>query len=172
MSETGRVRPGAIVGSVVAALVVAAWAAGASTPLPPTCSAADAQRGGILVSAGWGTDDQPGYARYCGPARAVVRVGGKSFTFKGGHCTSQRARFGVLWNGIGTAPPGRGFWVLLQGGRRAGRNEISDGELQLNGRVLVPKGTAIVAKSLKSATFSLATRGASPTKVTGSWTCG
>jgi hypothetical protein len=100
-----------------------------------------------------------------------VRVGGRSFTIKGGHCTSGRGRFGVIWNGIGAAPPGRGFWLLLQQGRRPGRIDISDGELQLNGRVLVPKGTAIVAKSLERGTFSLVTRGPSPVKVTGSWTC-
>ena len=155
------------------ALAMGAWAAEAAVPLPPECSAADTQRRAILFSGGWGTDDKPGYSRYCGPGRAVVRVGGKSFTLKGGRCTSRRAGFGVLWNGIGNAPPGRGFWFLLERANRPGRNDIIDGGVELPGVTpahTTGRGTAIVAKSLKSATFSL--KGPSQTKITGSWTCG
>ena len=156
--------------SITVLLMLAGWAAGASTPLPPNCSG---ERPAFRFSGGWGSDDQPGYVRYCGPARVVIQVDGRSFTINGGHCTAQRVRFGVLWNRIGEAPTGRGFWLLLDPRNRPGRIGIADAEIQLPGvglRAPTATGTATVAHGLKSATFSLRTGGG--LKFTGRWTCG
>jgi hypothetical protein len=158
--------------NVAGLLMLAGWAAGASAPLPPKCSPADTQRLAFLFSGGRGTDDEPGYMRYCGAGRVVMRVEGKSFTIQGGSCSTRRARFGLLWNRIGEAPVGRGFWVLLEPGNRPGRIDITDGEIQLPGILSVAAptiGTAIVAKGVMSAT-TLSVGGV--TKVTGRWTCG
>jgi hypothetical protein len=114
----------------------------------------------------------PGYERYCGPGRAVLRVGGKSFTIKGGNCSGNlnRRSFGLMGYG---GLPGKGFWFRLAptGGRwyvRPGSNTIMDGEVHLPGFTSLPhQGTAIVSKDLKSATFSVG----SPPRVTGSWRC-
>jgi hypothetical protein len=148
--------------SVAALLMLAGWAAGASPPLPPKCSLADAQRPGALVHSG-------SYLRYCGSGRAVVRVGGKSFTINGGRCTSRRVGFGVL----GTSR-GRGFSLVLDHHNWPGRNAIIQMTFQLPG-VSIPNipntGTAIKSKDLESATFSIGTPG-HPARITGSWICG
>jgi hypothetical protein len=157
--------------SVAGVLMLAGWAAGASAPLPPKCSAQ--QGSAFAFSGGWGTNDKPGYAAYCGPGKAVIQVEDKSFTIQGGHCTARRVRFGYLWNGVGEAPAGRGLWLLLEPRNRPGRIGIADADIQLPGigrRAPTATGTAIVAKGLKSATFSLRTGGG--IKFTGRWTCG
>lgn len=109
----------------------------------------------------------------------MLRVGGKSFTVKGGTCARgmNSVGFGLVgYDGV----RGSGFWVRLQPAgsdahplwyMRPGRIPIIDGEVQLRGfRSLPHTGTAIVAKDLKSATFSLG--GSSPPTITGSWRCG
>ena len=77
-------------------------------------------------------------------------------------------------NGYGGLP-GKGFWVRLRAqapwNLRPGRMPIIDGEVQLPGFSSLPHtGTAIVAKDVKSATFSLGSP--SQTRITGSWRCG
>lgn len=95
-------------------------------------------------------------------------MGGKSFTIESGSCTSRRVHFGLLGNVTG----GRGFSFLLEHPNRTGRNDIIQASVQVNGlSVGGPVGTAIVAKGLKGAAFSLVA-GAGGTEVTGSWTCG
>ena len=160
----------AIVVVSVACLAVGVCAAGAATPTPPQCSASDTQRH-VTVETG-------SYTRYCGPGRAVLRIGGKSFTMKSGNCSGRlnRRSFGFFGHG---GVPGTGFWVRLEpvvaksGGQRwfvrPGRVGIMDGETQLPGFTSLPhQGTAIISKDLKSATFSLSGGGV---KITGSWTC-
>ena len=102
-----------------------------------------------------------------------MRVDGKSFTITGGSCNMRagRVRFGVVWNGVGEAPAGRGLWMLLEPGNRPGRIDIADGEIQLPGllRVAPTVGTAIGAEALMSATFTVSV--GRVTKVTGRWTC-
>ncbi len=162
----------AIVTIGVLALVLG-WAAEAGVPTPPSCSSADAQRRAILFSGAYSTGGS-GYSRHCGPGRAVVRLRGKSFTIQGGRChgnilSPRWVYFGLLAQ---QSPGARGFSVVVEPGNRPGRNKISDSIVQVDGLNLAPTGTAIVAKGLKSATFTLFTRGPSRTKVTGSWTCG
>ena len=102
-----------------------------------------------------------------------MQVNGRSLTIQGGSCSARRVRFGVLWNRVGEAPAGRGIWLLLEPGNRPGRTDIADGEIQLPGmsRVAAPTiGTAIVAKGLMSATFTVSVGRAA--MVTGRWTCG
>ena len=169
----------AIVTACLAALALGALAAEAAAPIPPKCSALNTQRHATLYTEGLypGPATRAGYIRYCGPGRAALRVGGKSFTIKGGNCSGRlnRRSFGLMGYG---GLPGKGFWfrlapVVTTGGRqrwyvRPGRNTIMDGEVHLPGFSSLPnQGTAIVSKDLKSATFSLG----SPPRITGSWTC-
>lgn len=166
----------AIATASLIALTTGAWAADTAAPAPPKCSALNTQRHGRLVTGAWNSGG-PGYVRYCGPGRAVLRVGGTSFTIKGGTCRAGQAsmRFGLLGYG---GLPGKGLVARLQPAGtdahprwyiRAGRIPIVDGQVQLPGfRSLPHHGTAIVSKDLQSATFSLG----SPPRITGSWTCG
>lgn len=163
----------AAVALVVLAAAFAAVAAGgthsaggtSAGPTYPRCSAA---RHGFAVS--------PGFFRFCGPGRAVLRVQGKSFTFKRGRCTSTRAEFGRFARDPSNYPLGRGFVLVLEHRQhRSGPNPVIDGAYQLPGVDLneTPTGTAIIAKNLKSATFSVVTTGPSgPITITGSWRCG
>jgi hypothetical protein len=154
--------------SLAALLMLAGWAAGASPQLPPQCSPADTQRGRILHSEEFKAGGLWS-ARYCGPGRAVVRVGGKSFTIRGGRCTSRRVGFGQLGN------EGRGISLVLGHTNRPGRNDVIDGLIQLPGvssaKTSAYPGTVIKSKDLKSATFSIGPRG-QPARITGSWICG
>ena len=152
-----------VTSSVVVALLVVGWAAGASPRVAPECSPAKAQRGGLE---GFRTDEAWSI-RYCGRGRAVLRVEGKSFIVQGGRCTSRRVGIGA----IGAVTDARGFWFLLEDANRSGRNEIIDGDIDLPGFEFVDgvTGTATVAKGLNTATFSV-WWGAM--KVTGRWTCG
>ena len=156
-------------------LLLGAWPADAAAPIPPKCSALNTQRHATLRTGG--LYPQHWYERYCGPGRAVLRVGGKSFTIKGGNCSgnANRRSFGL----IGYGGAGKGFWfrlapVVTDSGRdrwyvRPGPVTIIDGTVQLPGFDSLPgnRGTAIISKDLESATFSLGT----PSKITGSWTC-
>jgi len=154
--------------TVAALLVLAGRAAGASPRLPPQCSPADTQRGRILHSDEFEAGG-PWSARYCGPGRAVVRVGGKSFAIRGGRCTSRRVGFGRLGN------EGRGISLVLKHANRRGRNDIIDGIIQLPGVRLPDKtpvtGTVITSEDLERATFSIGKPG-HPARITGSWICG
>jgi hypothetical protein len=156
-------RVGIVTTSLAALVMLAGWAAGASPPLPPKCSSADAQRPGALVHGG-------SYLRYCGSGRAVVRVVGRSITIKGGRCTSRRVGFGVL----GSGPHARGFSLVLDHHNVPGRNAIIDGFIQLPGVSFATTpvtGTAIRSKDLERATFSIGKPG-HPARITGSWICG
>ena len=161
--------------SVAALLMLAGWTDEApGPPLPRKCSSADTQRRATLFSGAYrNPDGGGGYARFCGPGRAVVRVGVKSFTIQGGRCDlkspSPRVHFGLAGNG--SAKPMTGFAAVLERGTRPGRNRIIDSSVVVGGASPAgpSTGTAIVAKGLKSATFSI---GRAPTRVTGSWTCG
>ena len=160
-----------MVAAGVVALALGAWAAEAAAPIPPNCSALNAQRHGRLVTGGWNTGG-PGYVRQCGPGRAVLRVGGESFTIEGGSCRGRLngRNFGLIGYG---GLPGKGFFLHLglTNGRwyvRPGRVDIIDGEVQLPGFDSLPhQGTAIISKDLMSATFTLG----SPPRITGSWKC-
>ena len=153
----------ALVTASLAVLALGGWVAEAAAPLPPKCSGLNTQRHATL--------NVEGYTRFCGPGRAVVRVGGKSYTIEGGNCSGRlnRRSFGLM----GTDLPAKGFWFRLAqtNGRwyvRPGRNTIMDGEVQLPGLRAVPyPATAFISKDVKSATFSLG----SPPRATGSWTC-
>jgi hypothetical protein len=150
-------------------LVAGAYAETAAS-LGPTCSASAIRNERTLR--------EGSYARYCGPGRAVLRVDGNLFIIKGGTCRRGMGSVGFGLNGH-LGGPATGIWLRLQPegsdgvppwNIRAGRNTVIDGEVQLPGIASLPHtGTAVVAKDLKSATFSLG-RQAKP-RITGSWTC-
>ena len=150
----------AILASCVALLIVivsVTVVARIPAATPPKCSASDTQHHRTLHGTA---------TRFCGPARAVMRIEGKSFTITGGSCSGNRGsvRMGVL--------PGKGFRVYLwfKGfeHRRPGRNPIIDGTVELPGFSSLPhQGMSIFSTDLESATFSLG----SPPRITGSWRC-
>jgi hypothetical protein len=156
-----------IVAACVVVLVAGAWKR-TTASVGPTCSASATRNEQTLR--------ERHYARYCGRGRAVVRVDGKMFVIKGGTCHRRGGGvgFGLIEDGGRRA---RGIWLRLQPvgdalfvNVVAGRNKVIDGEVQLPGFPSLPHtGTAIVAKDLRSGTFSLG----SPAKprITGSFTC-
>ena len=104
---------------IVAASVVAlavAWAAEAAAPIPPKCTALNTQRHATRYTEGLypGPATRPGYIRYCGPGRAVARVGGTSFTIEGGNCSGRgnRRSFGLM--GYAAAYAGKAFGSALR----------------------------------------------------------
>lgn len=148
---------------VLVALALGAGSAMAAGPDVPTCS--------LLATQHHWTLRKGAYNRYCGPGRVVAQVGGKTLVITGGACDLGNGRIG--FGVIGFGAPGRGIWLRMEEGwtpRQSGRFGISDGNIQLPGfRPLPHTGTAIIAKDLKSATFTL---GSTSPRVTGRWTCG
>lgn len=99
---------------------------------------------------------------------------GNAYVIEGGRCHGNRPSprwmyFGLLANRF---PGARGFSVVVVPSKRPGRNKIIDSIVQLNGRNLAPTGYALVEKDFKTGTFSIVTKGPSPLKITGSWSCG
>ena len=160
----------------VSALLLMAWTTKAASPTPPRCTAADARRNA--------THFESPYTRFCGPARGVVYLIGKSYTVRGGHCTplqSPRKKrhllTGITIGLIADAPaaPGRGIWLLHLQVTRPGPVQIDDSEIEVPGTRVAASGTVLVGTALKSGSFFLYGRDASgPTGVTlaGTWTCG
>lgn len=155
-----------------ALMLVGGTAAGA-TPTPAKCSPADTRREATLTT-GVFRRGGTAYATFCGPGRAVVRLGGKSFAIQGGHCGApgslRLVAFGVIANGP-LYPGATGISIVLKPGEQPGRVNVTDSIIQVAGLDVAPTGTAVVAKGLDSGTFRLVTRGSVQTPVTGSWTC-
>jgi hypothetical protein len=99
----------ALVSSV---LLVTAASAGARSPAaqlpaPPQCSSADNSKHAWLhVPTPGLPGGHPLYVRFCGPARAVVRVRGKTFDIRGGSCddTSGYETIGIGLHAFARAP--------------------------------------------------------------------
>jgi hypothetical protein len=163
-------------------LVATAWASGSSAP-PPECSAADTLKRVTLFA--------PPYARACGPARAVVRVGATTYVMRGGYCrrldtqpTDALARYGVtvgLFTNRPTGAPGYwrrravgrsiAFWWVQPKPARAGRFEIAETSVEVPGSpALAAGGFVTVPRGLNSGTFSFVDSG-SATRITGSFRC-
>jgi hypothetical protein len=159
-------------------LLLPAWSTASPPPGPPRCSAADTRHNAILRA--------NGYQRFCGPARAVVYLNGKTYRVQGGFCLPRqstlekaRRRFGGISIGFFPAkaglPPGRGvdFWWLPPS-TRAQATTIDDSEIEVPGTAVAASGIVVVGKKLKGGWFSLYGRdGSGPTGplVSGSWTC-
>jgi|SRR4249919_2250423 len=155
-----------------------AWTTKAVSPTPPRCSAADTRRNAFL----WNSL----YSRFCGPARAVVHLNGKTYRIRGGHCLPRRSprtktkrrRLNGMEIGLladSPAPAGRGISLIHWMATQPRPVTIEDSEIEVPGTRVAASGTIIVGKGLKGGTFSLYSRDASgPTGVTltGSWTCG
>jgi hypothetical protein len=144
-----------------------------SVSIPPKCSTADTEQRAALRTGA--------VTRFCGPASAVVRVRGKSFTIRGGHC-GKSGRYRWLWFGLINGRPtatrnrvlgAKGLSLVLSPGDRPGRVKVIDGIFQVTGRNLGAFGSATVAKGLKGGTFAVVgSRRPVPEHFTGSWNCG
>ena len=119
---------------------------------------------------------KPGWWVQCGPARAVVTVGGATYTIPHGTCHGHavgRPDFGVYSQ---SAKPHIGFGLRLDA-VRAGRVTVSDGELDVvPGFRVALSGSAHLDAGLRSGSFTMHARGADSQlaggPITGHWTCG
>jgi hypothetical protein len=158
-------------------MLAAGWTTDRRPPLPDACSATNIKHH-MKVKLGV-------YTRFCGPASVVVRVNGKSFTIRAGHCSIDRVfpgpyghtrwfDFGLIdMSGSRTTSNSKGFSLVINPGDRAGRAEVIDGIIQLTGKDLAARGTATLTKGAKGGTFSVVGLGVpQPQRFTGSWSCG
>jgi hypothetical protein len=151
-----------------------------STVKPPTCSSADTRRNATLLAP---SPTAAIYLRFCGPARAVLRIGTSRYVIKGGHCvrgtnlpTAGPRLGGIAIGLISDAPkPGRGILLWWDPPfTNVGRLQIDDSEIEIAEMRVAASGTVIVGEDLNSGRFLLYGRDASgPTGplVRGSWSC-
>jgi hypothetical protein len=178
----------ALAASSALLLMATGWHTGPDSLTPPQCSAADTKQQKTLLVPSTGN---PVYIRYCGPARALVRVKGRAYRIRGGRCirgalgapkrTSKRIFAGIAIGLIANPParPGLGisFWWDPPS-TRPRRVTIDDSEIEVPGRRIAASGAVVVGRKRNVGdvgTFRLYGRtGAGPTgdRVTGSWTCG
>jgi hypothetical protein len=165
----------------VLALLLVAWADGRSEASPPRCSPADSRKG-VTLPSGKGVHDAPLYLRSCGPARAVVRLNGKTYVIRGGWCwrewvvSGDRTRRAFRGVNVGLlanrpAPPARGisFWWDKRV-TRPGRVMVAESAIELPGVRLSGDGPVTIAKGLNSGTFRFVDR-TSPASLSGSFSC-
>ncbi len=151
--------------------VLTGWTAHGDVAVPRNCTTVDTRQRAVL-SIGVDSNGGPAYTRFCGPARAVVKVRGVSYQINGGHCGQHSDPTRWVWFGLiknGDRPGARGLSLVLEPGNVAGSVKITDSIVQVAGLDLAPGGTAVVGDGLKSGTFVGAWNG---TRVTGSWVCG
>jgi hypothetical protein len=187
--------------AVTAAAVVVASSAGSGQsarghlPVRPTCSAAvnDSRARTPFAHSGsppWTihvpVPGLPGghllYLRFCGHARALVRLHRMVFRISdGGHCvrTAGYEEVAVGVEADAPAPPGTALLIEVHSGR-AGRFRTGETPVLVLAAIQLPgvrqepgtglSGTITIARSLQAGTFAL--RLHDGTSVTGSWTCG
>jgi hypothetical protein len=158
-------------------LLLPAWSTASTSPGPPRCTARDTRHNNIARA--------NGYQRYCGPARAIVYLNGKTYRIRGGFCvpkrpgypTSPRRRLGGVAIGFFTRFEEAGLGVTFWWERPSTHAEaitIDDSEIDVPGTKVAGSGTVVVGKRLNGGWFALYGRDASgPTGplVSGSWTC-
>ena len=154
-------------------LLLSAWTSANPATVPRACSPTDKQTRAVLTTGSY-SKGGPGYARFCGPGRAVVRIGERSFTIRGARCGKRGHQrwlyFGLLANGTSHQSDARGFSIVTEPGDRPRRARVIDSILQVTGVELVPVGTTIVARGLNSGTLALVVPGTGE-RVTGTWAC-
>jgi hypothetical protein len=175
----------ALAASWVLLLMATGWRTGPVSLTPRQCSAADTKQQKTLVLPSTGN---PVYFRYCGPARALVRVNGRAYRIRGGRCIGDALgvpkrtsnRIAAIAIGLLAPPPARPrlgivFWWDPPSTRQR-RVTIHESEIEVPGRRIAASGAVIVGRNVGDVgTFRLYGRaGAGPTgdRVTGSWTCG
>jgi hypothetical protein len=163
-----------LAGLGISVAVFTGWTSAATSVAPPrACTAADAGERAVLFADGSAPASQGhAYMRFCGAARAVVRVGGATYSIKGGRCGNRDAQTRWLWFGLltdGSRPGAEGLSLVLNPANRDGRTRVGDSILQVGGLNLAPRGTAVQRDGLRVGTFTATWQG---TQVTGSWVCG
>lgn len=155
-------------------------------PAPPRCSAANTRHNAILRVDN-PTTHEPLYVRYCGPARAVVSVNGRTYTVRGGLCfplrsarlRTPRQRLEAVAIGMIANPPATrvrevNFWWAPPTTTVAHRAfMMAEYDIHIPGRdyyTVNGPGTGVVGKRLNGGTFKI--EDSTGEEITGSWTCG
>jgi hypothetical protein len=146
------------------AAALAAWGAGAAASLhTAACTAGVKTVGGANVRT------------FCGPAKATVKIGGKTLSFKNGKCEKLSGYYTVNIGSITLplAKPKYSYFGLTTTKKRGGTYSVKDVPLvwQTPGkRFALWKGSVKISSSMKSGTFSGTTLEGSQ-KASGSWSC-
>jgi hypothetical protein len=114
--------------------------------------------------------------RFCGPARATVRLGGRRYTFASGRCKVDRtARLYVVDIGVATEPPARPtsrYFSVRSKKLTPGVTTTGAVALIVNRRwYTVAPNTITLSARMKSGTFRGGLLFGSGT-ASGSWSCG
>jgi hypothetical protein len=109
---------------------------------------------------------------FCGPAKATVRVGGRTVVYKGGECS--KSSFGWSIN-VGTAVLGSltrkpEYFGLAASAKPGVQTKVTVAVVHSGKAFAVSAGTLSLKPGLKSGTFSGEVFGES-TRLTGSFTC-
>lgn len=148
-----------IIGVAVAALAAAAFATMSTPSAASSCVAGVKKINGVPART------------FCGPATAMVKLGGSSVAYKQGACSKSAVGFTI---NIGTVVLGNlkkkpeYFGITVQG--TAGAHANSGVAVVHAGKSYAVLGTVTLKAGLKSGTFSGKVFG-SPTKITGSFSC-
>ena len=147
-----------IIGVAVAALAAATFAT-STAKSAAACTAGVTKVGGVAFQA------------FCGPAKAVVKIGGSSVAYANGKCS--RSGLGFTIN-IGTVVLGNAkkkpdyFGITVEA--KAGAHANSAVAVVHASKTYAVLGTVTLKAGLKSGTFSGKVFG-SPTKLAGSFHC-
>jgi hypothetical protein len=135
-------------------------------PAPPHCTATDNGKQAILHIPTPGLPGgHPLYVRFCGPAQAVVRLGGSSYRIRGGSCTDttgyEAIRIGL--HAFAHAPVRASFLAFVSSAAPAVF-------IQLPGIRYATGQATTSGTPIRSGRFSGHLRNGTP--FDGSWTCG
>ena len=147
-----------------ATAALAAWGLGVASGSNAGCTAGVKTVGGATVRT------------FCGPAKATVKIGGKTLHFSGGQCEKLSGFYTVNIGAI-TLPPAKpkhmyfGFTTTKKrGGTYKIFGDVTLGWETPGKRYSLGKGSVKIASSMKRGTFS-GTELLSSQKASGSWSC-
>lgn len=154
-----------------------------------------AAAGGLAGSSGGATASTPGCKNitvdgatvvvYCGPAKATIKMAGKTYRFSGGKC-QQSVGFWTILLGKQTLPPAKSKFPSFQGAAKVAKTKAGTykkGEYTLSfqlpgkdvvisaGNPYIQTGSVTVTAGAKKGTFAGVDALKTSRHITGSWSC-